>query len=291
MNFLLSARPPFNLSVVVNSHGWVQLAPFSHDKESGGFDYLMELSGGQVIDLRVRPAQSGDVQMETTAALNPAEAEELIGRVTWMLGLDQDLTPFYDLACAEPKLASMAEQGRGRILRSATLFEDAVKTLCTVNTSWAGTKRMVRGLVEGYGAEHARAPGRRAFPTAARLAAASEQDLRANAKLGFRAPFVLGLAQAVAAGDLDLEALKESTAPTLEVRKQLLAIKGIGDYAAANLLMILGRYDFIPVDSWALKVVSKEWHDGQPIGRAEVEAAFASWGAWKGLAYWFWAYA
>ena len=291
MNFLLSARPPFNLSVVVNSHGWVQLAPFSHDKESGGFDYLMELSGGQVIDLRVRPAQSGDVQMETTAALNPAEAEELIGRVTWMLGLDQDLTPFYDLACAEPKLASMAEQGRGRILRSATLFEDAVKTLCTVNTSWAGTKRMVRDLVEGYGTEHAGAPGRRAFPTAARLAAASEQDLRANAKLGFRAPFVLGLAQAVAAGDLDLEALKESTAPTLEVRKQLLAIKGIGDYAAANLLMILGRYDFIPVDSWALKVVSKEWHDGQPIGRAEVEAAFASWGAWKGLAYWFWAYA
>lgn len=291
MNFLLSARPPFNLSVVVNSHGWVQLAPFSHDKESGGFDYLMELSGGQVIDLRVRPAQSGDVQMETTAALNPAEAEELIGRVTWMLGLDQDLTPFYDLACAEPKLASMAEQGRGRILRSATLFEDAIKTLCTVNTSWAGTKRMVCGLVEGYGAEHAGAPGRRAFPTAARLAAASEQDLRANAKLGFRAPFVLGLAQAVAAGDLDLEALKESTAPTLEVRKQLLAIKGIGDYAAANLLMILGRYDFIPVDSWALKVVSKEWHDGQPIGRAEVEAAFASWGAWKGLAYWFWAYA
>lgn len=291
MNFVLSARPPFNLSVVVNSHGWVQLAPFSHDKESGGFDYLMELSGGQVIDLRVRPAQSGDVQMETTAALNPAEAEELIGRVTWMLGLDQDLTPFYDLACAEPKLASMAEQGRGRILRSATLFEDAIKTLCTVNTSWAGTKRMVRGLVEGYGTEHAGAPGRRAFPTAARLAAASEQDLRANAKLGFRAPFVLGLAQAVAAGDLDLEALKESTAPTLEVRKQLLAIKGIGDYAAANLLMILGRYDFIPVDSWALKVVSKEWHDGQPIGRAEVEAAFASWGAWKGLAYWFWAYA
>lgn len=49
MAFLLSARPPFNLPVVVNSHGWVQLAPFSHDQESDGFDYLMELSSGQVI--------------------------------------------------------------------------------------------------------------------------------------------------------------------------------------------------------------------------------------------------
>jgi 3-methyladenine DNA glycosylase/8-oxoguanine DNA glycosylase len=291
MNFLLPARPPFNLSVVVNSHGWVQLAPFSRDKETDGFDYMLELSNGQVIDLRVRPAVANQVQVDTTAALTAAAQAELRQRVTWMLGLHQDLTPFYELARTEPKLTHVADEARGRILRSASLFEDAIKTLCTVNTSWAGTKRMVHGLVEGYGAEHPQAPGQRAFPTAARLAAASEQDLRANAKLGFRAPFVLGLAQAVAAGTVDLEALKESTAPTLEVRKQLLAIKGIGDYAAANLLMILGRYDFIPVDSWALKVVSKEWHDGQPISRAEVEAAFAQWGTWKGLVYWFWAYA
>ena len=56
-------------------------------------------------------------------------------------------------------------------------------------------------------------------------------------------------------------------------------------------LMIMGRGDFIPVDSWALKVVSKEWYNGQPIGRPQVEAAFAAWGEWKGLAYWFWNYA
>lgn len=290
MAFLLSARPPFNLPVVVNSHGWVQLAPFSHDQESDGFDYLMELGSGQVIDLRVRPSAPNQVQVDSTASLTPAAEAELAGRVAWMLGLDQDLTPFYDLARAEPKLAHVAAQARGRILRSATLFEDAIKTICTVNTTWAGTKRMVRSLVEQYGAERPGAPGQRAFPTPTRLAAANEQDLRAHAKLGFRAPFVLGLAQASAVGQLDLEALAASTAPTQEVRKELLRIKGIGDYAAANLLMILGRYDFIPVDSWALKVVSKEWHNGQPIGRAEVEAAFAHWGQWKGLAYWFWAY-
>ena len=47
-------------------------------------------------------------------------------------------------------------------------------------------------------------------------------------------------------------------------------------------------YDFVPVDSWALKMVSHEWHDGRPVGQAEVEEAFAPWGEWKGLAYWFW---
>ncbi|MFZ1552158.1 MAG: hypothetical protein WBV59_20365 [Anaerolineae bacterium] len=290
MRFVLSARPPFSLAAVVNSHGWVQLAPFSHDKESDGFDYVLELSSGRAIDLCVRPAGASDVQVDTSATLTQVEQEDLTGRVTWMLGLDQDLTPFYERARLEPKLAHVAAEGRGRILRSATLFEDAIKTMCTVNTTWGGTKRMVRGLVENYGATLAGA-AQRAFPSAARLAAASEQELRADARLGFRAPYVLGLAQAVAVGDVDLEALKHSPASTLEVRKQLLAIKGIGDYAAANLLMILGRGDFIPVDSWALKVVSKEWHNGQPIGRPQVEAAFATWGEWKGLAYWFWNYA
>jgi 3-methyladenine DNA glycosylase/8-oxoguanine DNA glycosylase len=99
---------------------------------------------------------------------------------------------------------------------------------------------------------------------------------------------VLALARAVASGDLDLEALKSANLETAELRRRLLALKGVGEYAAANLLMLLERYDFLPVDSWALKLVSHEWHDGEPVSRAEVEAAFAHWGQWKGLAYWFW---
>ena len=59
-------------------------------------------------------------------------------------------------------------------------------------------------------------------------------------------------------------------------------------YLAANLLMLLGRYDFVPVDSWALKMVSHEWYGGEPVVRGEVEAAFEHWEQWKGLSYWFW---
>ncbi|NLF66030.1 MAG: hypothetical protein GX579_15670, partial [Chloroflexi bacterium] len=92
----------------------------------------------------------------------------------------------------------------------------------------------------------------------------------------------------VARGDLDLEALKTADLPTGELRKELLALKGVGAYAAANLLMILGRTDFIPIDSYALKMVSNEFHGGEPVGPQEVEAAFARWGEWKGMAYWFW---
>jgi 3-methyladenine DNA glycosylase/8-oxoguanine DNA glycosylase len=120
------------------------------------------------------------------------------------------------------------------------------------------------------------------------LAVTDEETLRSSARLGYRAPYVLELAHSVASSAFDVEALKTADIPTPQLRKRLLAIKGVGDYAAANLLMLLGRYDFLPIDSWALKMVSHEWYGGEPVGRAEVEAAFEQWGEWKGLAYWFW---
>jgi 3-methyladenine DNA glycosylase/8-oxoguanine DNA glycosylase len=120
------------------------------------------------------------------------------------------------------------------------------------------------------------------------LAAADVETLKTAARLGYRAPYILDLARTVASGALDLEPLKTTDLPTPQLRKELLKLKGVGGYAAASLLMLLGRYDYLPVDSWAFKLVSSEWHDGAPIGPAEVEAAFADWGEWKGLAYWFW---
>jgi len=44
-----------------------------------------------------------------------------------------------------------------------------------------------------------------------------------------------------------------------------MTIKGVGGYAAANLLMLLGRYDFVPVDPWAMKGVSKGSFDREKV--------------------------
>lgn len=62
----------------------------------------------------------------------------------------------------------------------------------------------------------------------------------------------------------------------------------MGDYAAANLLMCLGRYELIPMDSWARKLIRKEFYpERERIGKKEMTAAFARFGEWKFLAYWF----
>ena len=287
MELRLSARAPFALPAVVRSHGWIELAPFSTDEGDDGLSYVTRLDGERVAALRVQPAEGG-VRVVVDGPLDEAARDQVARQVTWMLGLDQDFTDFYALARKEPKLAHVLEQSQGRLLRAPTLFEDTVKTILTTNTTWGGTIRMVEALVQQFGAPLPADPARHAFPTPARLAATDEETLRADVRLGYRAPYVLALARDVAEGTLDLEAFKSPDLSTPVLRKRLRAIKGVGAYAAASLLMLLGRYDCVPVDSWAVKLVSHEWHAGAPVGREEVEAAFARWGAWQGLAYWFW---
>jgi 3-methyladenine DNA glycosylase/8-oxoguanine DNA glycosylase len=248
----------------------------------------MRLVHGTITEIHITEAGEG-VDVVADTSLTAEEQTELATQVTWMLGLNQDLASFHAQAREEPRLVHVIDSARGRILRSASVFEDTVKTILTTNTSWAGTKRMVAALVNRYGTPDSGDPARRAFPAPSQLAAVAAEELRA-AGLGYRAPFVADLARGVSNGEIDLETLRHSSLTTPEIRSQLLAIKGIGPYAAANMLMLLGRYDFVPIDSWAKQMVSREWHDGAPVGPVEVEAAFEPWGEWQGLAYWFWAW-
>jgi 3-methyladenine DNA glycosylase/8-oxoguanine DNA glycosylase len=293
MKLHLAARPPFSFRAVADSHGWRQLAPFSGDAD--GLSTIARLSTGRVTELHFSEALDG-AQVESVDSVTGDEEAEIATMAGWMLGLDQDLSAFYAAAQHEPKLAHVAERAQGRLLRSPTLFEDVVKTILTTNTTWSGTIRMVQALVDLFGdplgdlssGPLPADPVRRAFPLPQSIARAAAERLRQEARLGYRAPYVLELARRIDSGALDLETLRTTPLPTEELRKRLRAVKGVGPYAVANLLMLLGHYDAIPIDSWALTLVSKEWHGGAAIGPAEVEAAFARWGQFKGLAYWFW---
>ena len=300
MKFKLPARKPFKFMSVVNSHGWTQLAPFSFDETSKTLSYILRLSNGRVIELRLTDGRDG-VNVETDR-LKKSEQKEVVGSVAWMFGLDMDFSAFYAASRAEPKLAHVKKQALGRLLRSPTLFEDVVKTIFTTNTLWGATKNMTKRLVEEYGVALTSYPkssggssssppadeAPKAFPTSEAIAASNPETIKEKIRVGYRAPAIHELAVRVASGKYDLESLKNPSLPTLELRKELMTINGVGPYAAANLLLILGRSDFIPVDSWALKLVSHEWYKGKPITAREVEKRFEKWGEFKGLAFWFW---
>jgi len=250
-------------------------------------NYVIRLKTGKVLKIQIREAPDG-ISVEANEKLTKAEVSDLTEAVIWMFGLDMDFSAFYAVAKKEPKLTHVEQKAYGRVLRSPTLFEDVFKTILTTNTLWAATKRMNLNLMNQFGPTLNESSEKRAFPSPTEIAASSPEVLKEAVRVGYRAPSIHELAVRVASGELDLESLKTSGLPTLELRKELLKIKGVGPYAAANLLLILGRGDFIPVDSWALKLVSHEWYDGEPVTPKQVEEHFEKWGEFKGLAYWFW---
>ena len=147
---------------------------------------------------------------------------------------------------------------------------------------------MAGRLVERLGEPYPLEPSLRAFPTPEAVAEAGENYLQQEVKLGYRASSIAQLSCQVASGNLDLEGLKDSPLGTTELYERLKSIKGVGQYGAAHILTLLGRYDYLGIDTWARKLVSERFFDGAPVTDREVQEVFAPWGEWRFLAYWFW---
>ena len=284
---MLRTDQPVNLSAVVYSHGWWQLQPFEWNEGERVLQCTQQL-GDRVVGLSFQQVDEHTIQLlvQSHTVLSPTERDKLLSRARWMLALDEDFQGFYQVCQSDPRLAHVRTERKGRILRSFSVFEDAVKCICTTNTTWAQTKGMIQRLTERLGAP-SMTSDHRAFPTPRAIASAGEAMLRDHVRLGYRAPYVHELASRVDEGELDLEALRCSSRPTAEVRRALLQIKGIGPYAAATLLVLLGQYDEIGVDSWARKLVSRQFFGSQPVSDKQVQAAFEPFGPYRALAYWF----
>lgn len=289
MKLTLAARSPFNFHATVCAHGWYQLAPWAWDETSQRLSRIERLEDGHVVSLCFHSAGDGLV-IEMPKQLPARQREEVIRKASWMFALDADFEPFYARADAEPRLAHCRARACGRLLRSPTVWEDVVKVMTTTNIQWRGTKRLVNALVQHFGEPLPDDPLRHAFPTPEAIARSREATLR-KIGLGYRAPYLLKLARGVVAGEYDLDTLKDSGLPTDALRRKLLALPGIGPYAAHTLLFLLGRYGYIGVDTEAMSLVSKHFYAGRPVSEREINAAFEGWGEYKALAYWFWDYA
>jgi 3-methyladenine DNA glycosylase/8-oxoguanine DNA glycosylase len=288
---------PFDLDLTVRSHGWYDLAPWQYDAERRVLARPLRLTTRRVVRGEVAEGPGGLlVRILATGRPTPAEAAEARAQLRECLALDDDLTGFREVAAeAEVRRAAGAgrdlpdlrwalARGAGRLLRSPTVWEDAVKTLCTTNCSWSLTRAMVSRLCEAAG--QAGPGGERAFPTPEALAARPERFFRDTVRAGYRAPFLRSLARAVAARRLDLEGWRRSPVPGPELRRALLDLDGFGPYAAEHLARLLGRHDFPALDSWTREKLRRlRGMRRQPADRT-VRRWFAPYGPWAGLALW-----
>lgn len=290
----LTLRPPgpFHFAATAYSHGWVVLLPNRWDEEKQILQRIEPLPGGTVVRLTVSGTGSIAqpeirVAVEHPGTLAAGDQDTLLAAVSHMFRVDEAFDGFYDLCRRRGGRWENLGQGLGRLLRSPGLFEDIVKTLCTTNIQWGGTKRMVEGLVEAFGESFAGDPALKAFPTAEAIAAVPLERFTAAVRLGYRAEYVHTLARRIVDGELELHSFWDRSIPTSEMKKRLLAVKGVGNYAAATLLMLLGRYDELAVDSVFRQFVAKKYFPNTQPSDAEAQQVYADWGEWKYLAYWF----
>lgn len=288
----LTIPKPYHFAASVCDHGWPALAPFRWTAETATLERVERLATGQVVLLALQAQdQTGQVQitidMASDRALTAAELAEVTYNVRWMLKLDRDYNDFYALAARHAWIGRVVSQGRGRLLRSPVLWEDVVKTIATTNVTWGNTKSMIARLVETLGDPFPLDPSRRAFPTPHQVAQADPALFANLIRMGYRNAYVQQLAQEVVTGTRDLEGLRQSPLRGAALKKAVKSIKGIGDYAAHTLMMILGDYSEVPIDSEYRSFVLGRYFAGQTPTAKELAAIYADWGEWKYLAYWF----
>jgi 3-methyladenine DNA glycosylase/8-oxoguanine DNA glycosylase len=275
---------PVDFARTLLSHGVADLPPNEIAPDGTLLSTVLTAGeGAWVVELSSDGAGRALLSAPATApptALRPA----LAAQIRHMLRLDEDLSAFYLVAAADPTLAWVVA-GAGRMMRSPTVFEDLVKTICTTNCAWSATVRMVGALVGELGTAAAGDRERRAFPAAVTVADAGDAFFRDVARAGYRGPYLRAVADDVASGRLDLEALRDPALPDEEVADRLLRIAGVGPYAMAHMMMMLGRYRRLILDSWTRPKYRRV------TGRSRItdkgmERAFQRYRQFAGLAFW-----
>ena len=281
---------PVDLWRTIVSHGLADLPPARTDEDARTYELTLAAGRGRPRTVRIEQGRPGRAAVKVFGrAVSGGKALALEAAVAHVLRLDEDLSPFYAVAAEDPDLA-WATSGAGRMVRSPTVFEDVVKTICTTNVAWGGTVRMVSALVEHLGEPAPGAPESgpygRAFPTPAAMADARDAFYRDVARAGYRGPYLRSLAAAVAAGEVDLEELAGPDGLSdADVLARLLALPGVGPYAAAHVMMLVGRYSLLILDSWTRPKYAR-LNGKRTVKDSAIERRFRRYGRYAGLAFW-----
>lgn len=277
--FVVGVPDDFSYRFTVRGHGWYDLAPFQLEGDRLSFVASRGNDGRPVTVFVGEHAGGLEIEVDAGCDLDGVKAD-----VRHILRIDEDLTEFYSRIEQSKAILWAKQNGAGRLLRSSTVWEDLVKTICTTNCSWSLTRIMVANLVDKLG-EHGN-DGRRSFPTPSAMAEMPESFYRDEIRAGYRSPYFIELARSVVSGKTDPESWLTSDLSTADLKKEMKQVKGVGDYAAENLLKLVGRYDGLALDSWLRAGYYAKHNGGKKCSDSKIARHYRKYGEWQGLAIW-----
>ena len=251
----------------------MDLRPWRWSNETESLSRTDRLPSGVISRLEVTQKTDNSFLVNVDAQqAGPGDLEDVRATIARWLSLSWDPKPAIAVArTLDTSIGAFISEGGGRLLRCSTFYEDFAKTVCTINTAWSGTNRMVDGLIDEIGGG--------LFPSAAQVVEAGEGFLRDRVRLGFRARVLFEATEQLLKRRLIDESGRQSE--TEITYGDLIDLRGIGPYAANHLMVLLHDFSRIPVDSSVARLC-KERYGFAP---EEIEPYFDRWGEYRFLGY------
>ncbi|XVE74270.1 hypothetical protein DITRI_Ditri12bG0003500 [Diplodiscus trichospermus] len=261
------------------------------------------------------------IQVHGVQSLSAADKAAILEQVARMLRIsnkdERDVREFQKLH------SSAKEKGFGRIFRSPSFFEDAVKSILLCNCGWKKTLSMARSLCalqaemadahlkgnsnvknisgkrlkrKNGGSSNSELPARQFqyqsspgnFPTSKEVAYLDDKYLSERCNLGYRAGFIVQLAKMVENGELE-ECCDDTTTSYEKFYQKLMKIKGFGPFICSNIMMCVGYYKRIPSDRETIRHLKEVHGKGECSRRTiekDVEEIYGKYTPFQCMAYW-----
>ncbi|CAH2065823.1 unnamed protein product [Thlaspi arvense] len=326
MNLRLQLRKfeeTFDMEKAVCNHGFFMMAPnvWNHQRKSLSRPLtLSDSSSTNVTISHPRPHPFLVIQVHSINNISRADEEIILQQVARMLRISAD--DVCDVAEFQQLHDAAKMSGFGRIFRSPSLFEDMVKSILLCNTTWERTLDMVSKLcvlqsklADGTVKSPLQSKKRKRvlrpaslqskkrkrvleprketignFPSAKEIASLDKYLINEHCKLGYRANWIVKLANMVESGSLNLEEIERRDVGAEQVFNQLIKLTGFGAFVTATVLMCIGHYRLVPSDTETLRLL-QEVHGKEECSKETLEKVAQSfyerYSPFQSLAYWF----
>jgi DNA-3-methyladenine glycosylase II len=289
--FQLSAVPPYDFALTVRKPaGWSFLTP--HEVlEDGVLWTAMRMPLGEMFGLKMKSigtVEKPQVSCEiySSQRIGFTEKKQFLTLLSWMLGLEEDLKPFYALAKRDSLVNALVDSLHGmRRTKRPDIFPQLILAITLQMAPIARSNQMMELLIKEYG-EKIVFDGREVlyWPSPSTIAKKNIRDLKERCKLGYRAPVLKGIAEALCKGFPTLRELKAMSAE--EAKVKLMELKGIGEYSAD----IVSPHPGFALDVWSAKIFSLLLFGKEPeLPRAVIprlkKIAGKRWGRWRGYVF------
>lgn len=279
---IIEPEPPYDFDESVGFAVYGRGRYAADSLADGVFSRALEVDG-KTVALSVRSVgeverPSIEVRLEGDR-LNSEEESDAVGVATQLVGAQGGLTEFYDAIEADDPMAEFTGRFRGLgIAQSASPFEGLVLSILGQQIS-NEVARVLRDLLVDRLGEVVSIEGAdyRAFPSPDAIAEAGIDELRGMKLSARKAEYISDIAESVASGSLDLDAL--AALPDEAIVEELVKLRGVGPWTAHWLLIrAFDRPDGFPEGDLAVqRSLGVLYNGGERLTPDEAVSLSARW--------------